>query len=261
MKRFILNLSYDGAFFKGWQKQKGERTVQGELETALSAIAKKKIAVIGAGRTDTGVHALNQFAHFDFHINMNPTQIRLALLSKLPKDIYIKNVFPVQNNFSARYDAYAREYIYLITNKKTPFNRFYKTYYLKPLSYEKIFPYLDIFIGKYDFSSFAKKNPQYTNYICDVTDFELKKNKFDFVFRIKANRFLHNMVRRLIGTILTAVEKDISPNKIRDILLNGEKEKIVHTAPPTGLYLANVFYNLDFYHSEDIFSNPTTHIF
>ena len=263
MNRFVINFSYDGTFFRGWQKQKGERTVQGELETVLSKIAKKPINIFGAGRTDSFVHALNQFAHFDFDINMNCTQIKLAINSQISKDIHIKNVYRVNLNFSARFNAVAREYLYLITRKRTPFNRFYKTIYPKLKISDKINEYLKIFLGEHDFSAFSKKNPEYKHYRSNVVLFEYKIENDTYIFRIKANRFLHNMVRRLVGTILYAMEKNISPQKINDILLYGEKnnEKIVTTAQPYGLYLANVIYNEEFYHYEDIYEDVTSYIF
>ncbi len=264
MKRFLLNFSYDGTFFKGWQKQEGLRTVQGELERVLKEVAKKPVRLFGAGRTDTKVHALNQFAHFDFEVNMNCNQIKMALNSKLPNDIYIKNVYAVSPDFNARFSAVAREYIYLVTNRKTPHNRFYKTYYPNvDIDLNKIEKYLEIFIGEYDFSAFARKNPDYKHYLSNVMLFDIKKENDTFVFRIKANRFLHNMVRRLVGTILFAIKRDIKPQKIKEILLFGEQnnEKIVTTAKPNGLYLANVIYNEEFYHYEDIFSDVLSYIF
>ena len=128
---------------------------------------------------------------------------------------------------------------------------------------DKIKKYLDIFIGEYDFSAFSKKNQDYKHYLSDVQKFEVKSVNNDIIFRIRANRFLHNMVRRLIGTILYAIRKNITPEEIKNILLNGEsnKRKIVTTAPPYGLYLANVIYKEEFYKYEDIFSDVQNYIF
>ena len=256
MKRYVINLSYDGTFFRGWQIQNEGRTVQDTLEKALTKIAKINIKVAGSGRTDAGVHALNQFAHFDFPINMSPLQVKFALRSALPHDIRIKNVFHAEDNFNARYDALAREYLYVIGTKRTPFNRFYKSF-LPKMKLGDLHPYLDIFKGKHDFSAFSKKNPDLDNYFCTITDFDIKTDGNNYIFRIRANRFLHNMVRRIIGTILEAQTKDIEPLQLKKLLENDltAKRNLIFTAPPQGLYLANVIYDKDFYQYEEPFNN------
>ena len=254
MNRYVANISYDGTFFKGWQIQNDVKKKQKSLEKALGEIAKTKIKVIGSGRTDAGVHALNQFAHFDFPIDMNSTQIKFALRSKLPADIRIKNIFPVKDDFNARYNATAREYLYIITTQKTPFNRLYKSF-LPKMKLENLSNYLNIFIGKHDFSAFAKKNPDLDNYFCTVTRFDIKKVGNDYIFRITANRFLHNMVRRLIGTILEANTKGIDILDIKELSDNNIliPRNLIFTSPPQGLYLANVLYNESFYQYEKLF--------
>ena len=254
MKRYAINLSYDGTFFSGWQIQNEGRTIQDILEKALTKIAKTGIKVVGSGRTDAGVHALNQYAHFDFPINMTPLQIKYALRSLLPADIRIKNVFYARDDFNARYDALGREYLYIITKERTPFNRFHKSF-LPKMKLENVHNYPDIFKGRYDFSAFAKKNPDLDNYFCTITHFDIKKSGDDYIFRIRANRFLHNMVRRIVGTILEASTKDIAVSNIKMLLSKhtSAQRSLMFTAPPQGLYLANVIYNEDFYEYDELF--------
>ncbi|MEA1973127.1 MAG: tRNA pseudouridine synthase A, partial [Candidatus Cloacimonadota bacterium] len=128
MRRIALRLSYDGTFFNGWQIQKQGRTVQAVLEKALSEICKQEIKIMGSGRTDSGVHALNQIAHLDFPLNFELSRLPIALHTKLPADIRIKQVYAVDDKFHARYDAYERNYRYILTSIRTPFNRYYKTF-------------------------------------------------------------------------------------------------------------------------------------
>ena len=244
MKRYLMTISYDGTNFCGWQSQKRGRTVQQIIENALAIIAKELVPIIGSGRTDSGVHALKQYAHFDFPIKMTSEQILLALNSKLPEDIRAIKIIQVKDDFSARYDAIQRKYIYLIAKERTPFNRFYKSFFprikIVPEKIENCLPYFE---GKYDFTSFSKFNPDITNQICYVQSFIFKERKDDYKFEICANRFLHNMVRRIIGTILNISNSNQQSEIITDLFNQKNPEnKLIATAPPEGLYLADVIY-------------------
>ena len=245
MKRYLMTISYDGTNFCGWQSQKNERTVQQTIETALAIIAKEPVPIVGSGRTDAGVHALKQFAHFDFPIKMTPEQILLALNSKLPEDIRTIKIIQVNDDFSARYDAIQRKYIYLIAKERTPFNRFYKSFFPRiKIVPEKIENCLSYFEGKHDFTSFSKFNPDITSQICYVQSFIFKEKKDDFIFEIDANRFLHHMVRRIIGTILNISNSEQKPEIIIELFnLKNPENKLIATAPPEGLYLADVIYS------------------
>jgi len=244
MKRFLMRISYDGTFFNGWQTQKEGRTVQQTLEKALSDIAKRQIPVVGSGRTDAGVHALRQYAHFDFPVQMTPTQIVSATRSKLPPDISVTNIFPVKNEFHARYDAFQRKYLYFITKNLSPFNRFYRTSFpAKFISVSAIDECCRYFIGKHDFTSFAKFNPDIKTTVCQIRKFHLSETKEDFIFEITADRFLHNMVRRIIGTVLNISRTDTRPDVIPELITaENPQHKLISTAPPQGLFLAEVKY-------------------
>ena len=244
MKRYLMTISYDGTNFCGWQSQTNGRTVQQTIENSLAVIAKEPVPIVGSGRTDAGVHALKQFAHFDFPIKMTSEQILLALNSKLPEDIRTIKIIQVNDVFSARYDAIQRKYIYLIAKERTPFNRFYKTFFPRiKIVPEKIENCLSYFEGKHNFTSFSKFNPDISSQICDVQSFIFKERKNDFMFEICANRFLHHMVRRLIGSILNISNSEQKPEIIIELFNQKNPEnKLIATAPPEGLYLADVIY-------------------
>ena len=244
MKRFLLRIAYDGTNYNGWQIQKNGSTIQGKIEDKLSEIAKQKIAITGSGRTDAGVHALDQYAHFDFPVSMEPEQIRLALTSKLPSDILVYQVFSVNKDFHARFDAKSRTYYYFISKTSTPFNYRYMTYFSrKNIEIKTINKAIELFSGTHDFSYFAKKNPDLDHYVCRIKEISFEERNGFYQFRIRANRFLHNMVRRIIGTLVTISDKNSHTSVITKML---KKEKVapnyIYTAPPNGLFLARVEY-------------------
>ena len=244
MKYFLAKISYDGTDFSGWQIQKEGRTIQHDLEEALSKIAKKEIKTTSAGRTDAGVHAIGQYANFHFPIQMTAKQIQLALKTKLPYDILVTKVMEVPDDFNARYDATSRTYRYILAKELTPFNRKYKSFIPKvKIEAEIILKCLKYFIGKHDFTSFAKFNPDLNNYFCNVLKFEFVETNDDYRFVIQANRFLHNMVRRIIGTIINISKTKTNPSIIKKLLANRTPEnKLIITVPPNGLYLIDVGY-------------------
>ena len=247
MKRYLLRISYDGNAFSGWQSQKEDRTVQQVIENALSEIAKKSVKITCAGRTDAGVHALRQYAHFDFDQDMTAKQIKFALQAKLPADVSIQKVFAVIEDFNARYDAINRTYRYLLTKQRTPFNRYYKSFLPKKNIRKKIIRNcLPFFLGIHDFTSFSKYNPDLNNCLCEITQLNFKDTGNEYVFTISANRFLHNMVRRIVGTIINISHFEMKPEIIRDLIdARDQNNKLIETAPPQGLYIEEVEYPKD----------------
>ena len=244
MKRFALRIAYDGTNYHGWQIQPNGITVQEVLENALSEIAKTKIKVNGSGRTDSGVHALNQIAHIDFPINMTCEQIVKAITQKLPNDIQILNAVQVENDFNSRFDARERKYAYFISKEKNPFNFRFRTYYARKKILTNLIPnYCEKFLGEHDFSAFSKPNPDVPNHVCNVKQLNFYERETDVYFEITANRFLHNMVRRIIGTIINLTNKDFPAEIISELLeLKSAKQQYIVTAPPNGLFLAKVSY-------------------
>ena len=244
MKNLLIKISYDGTDFNGWQIQKEGRTIQQVLEDALSKIAKERIKITSAGRTDAGVHTTGQYANFHFPIQMTTRQLQFALRANLPYDILVTKVMEVPDDFNARYNAASRTYRYIVAKELTPFNRKYKSFIPRvKIETEIVEKCLKYFIGKHDFTSFAKFNPDLNNYFCNVLKFEFEETNDDYIFVIQANRFLHNMVRRVVGTIINISNTKTNPNIIEDLIAAETPDnKLITTAPPNGLYLIDVEY-------------------
>ena len=237
-------IAYDGSKFFGWQIQNQSPTVQECLEKALSLIAKTSIKVIGAGRTDTGVHALGQVAHFDFPINMSIEQLKLALKSHLPHSILVLDICLVSHDFHSRYDALKRTYDYIITFRRTPFNFHYKTsFHRYHIDIDKFVSCIPFFLGENDFTSFAKPNPDIKNYFSIVYDIKICHVNDDLCIKITANRFFHNMIRRIVGAMVAVSHKSLNPEIIKGwISAKKHQQKNYFTAPPNGLYLSEIVY-------------------
>ena len=244
MQKFLIKIAYDGSCYHGWQNQPNGISVQEVLEEALTKIAKTKISIVGSGRTDTGVHALSQFAHLYFPLNMTPKQIRLALRTKLPDSIRVTEVHQISDDLHARFTATKRSYKYILTRAKNPFNRLYKSFVpYQRLDIDKMRSAIPYLLGEHDFASFCKPNPQIPNTVCNLSQFEIIEQGHDLIFLISANRFLHNMVRRLVGTLISFSHHNYEPKLIKDLLEAKEgNQNIIFTAPPNGLYLFHVEY-------------------
>lgn len=244
MPRFVMILSYDGNSFYGWQVQKHQRTVQSALEKALLDYCGVRTAVTGSGRTDTGVHALRQYAHFDYDGNANPEQLRKGLRRHLPDDIQILKIIPVADDFHARYDAYERHYRYLITKQQTPFNRLYRSAFpRKKIRFDLMQRAAPLFLGRHDFSSFSKPNAAVPDHVCEVKVSEFEIRDDCYIYTIKADRFLHNMVRRIVGAMINISHMQLDPAIITKwIEEQNPKQTIIYPAPPQGLYLVDVLY-------------------
>lgn len=244
MQRFCLTISYDGTHFCGWQSQKQGRTVQQTLEKALSTIAKQPISVVGSGRTDAGVHALAQCAHVDLPVNIEPQQLVRAINTKLPNDVAVIDAHAVSGQFHARYDAFRRTYLYRLTLQRTPFNRDFCSFIPKlRINPDSIVQSLPFFLGEHDFTSFSKFNPDIKSTVCNIEKCELTRRENELQFTISANRFLHNMVRRIVGSVVLIGHHGEDPSIIGDLLeLKNPSHRLIATAPPQGLYLTQVDY-------------------
>jgi len=239
---YKLTIAYDGTDFFGWQKQKSGRTIQDDIEKSLNKIFKiNSINLIGSGRTDSGVHALNQVANFNIETNMTEEQIKMAINSNVKNDIYIKKCKIVNDKFHSRYSAIKREYIYKINQKYLPFNRKFSWNCNKKLSKDLLIKSSELIIGKHDFSNFCKSTSKKENNLCDVYDskWEFKDNLF--LYKISANRFLHHMVRMLVGTAIEVSSKKISIDEFNN-MVNNESSLPVFTAPSFGLFLSKIYY-------------------
>ena len=209
--RYRMDLSYNGAAFCGWQIQPGAPTVQGELEAALGTLLHSTVGVIGAGRTDTGVHALHYVAHFEYEGPLDCPQLRYKLNAILPKGISIASVSPAEPDFHARFSAVSRSYSYYLHRSKNPFLEDRSYYFGYPdVDFDLMNRCASLLLGRHDFSCFEKSGGDNKTSICTVTKalWEPYEPAFAAVpgtcwsFRIEADRFLRNMVRAIVGTLL-----------------------------------------------------------
>lgn len=245
MNKYLIEFMYDGTDFVGWQEQSEGRTVQSELQEKLSTLLRYQVKIVGAGRTDTGVHASSMVAHFElpneFSDRVAPAIFKLNRF--LSPDIFITKLQEVAPEFHARYCAVSRSYGYYITLIPNPFLRKYHTYVPQKLDFAAMNGACRALIGQHDFSSFAKKHSDVTNHICTVSRAEwVEITPTEWVFRITANRFLRSMVRALVGTLIEVGTGRITPGEFAEILERADQEYHFNTAPPTGLRLEAVQY-------------------
>lgn len=243
MPRYAIRVAYDGTNYHGWQRQDSVETVQGNLERVLSTIIREEITLTVAGRTDTGVHARGQVAHFDSeHDAIDAGRILLGSRALLPRDIVIRELRSVADDFHARFQATSREYSYTILRDADPFQRHFAWV---------VYPWIDRSIaeecaamldGEMDFTSFCKAESADEHNRCTVLFsgwdwFDDGKG----VYTVRANRFVHHMVRGLVGTMVRASRRG-SANFFRDVLESGVRSEAVYTAPGKGLVLEDVSY-------------------
>ena len=242
--RYLIMMEYDGTEFVGWQKQKQGRSVQSVMERALEAFSQKPVMITSAGRTDAGVHALAQYAHFEYEGRMEMAQMLKAFRRWLPDDIKVLQIWQVGDDLSARYQAFERQYRYVLTKDLSPFNR----------NYTGSIPHLKLrlppmqaaavrLLGRHDFSSFGRLNPEVPNHICEINELSICEEEDAFVFTVKADRFLHHMVRRIVGTLAYISHFDLPADTIDKILADEcPRQNLVCTAPAQGLFLIGVKY-------------------
>ena len=205
MARYFISLSYDGAAYCGWQRQPDASTVQQALEKGLSTLLREDIEVVGAGRTDTGVNASYYVAHFDSEGVKDCAQLVYKLNLILPQDIAVMAVREVQSQAHARFDAVEREYTYYISQRKNPFRRYSAWQYYVPLDMERMNEAAATLLDYDDFTSFAKLNSNNKTNICHVIKAEWRRAEWDndlLIFTIRADRFLRNMIRAIVRTLV-----------------------------------------------------------
>ncbi|WP_303315915.1 tRNA pseudouridine(38-40) synthase TruA [Flavivirga abyssicola] len=243
--RYFIELSYNGAAYHGWQNQPNDISVQEVVEKALSVLLKETISIMGAGRTDTGVHASQMFAHFDTHVVFNEVNVVYKLNSYLPKDIAIRNIFKVKEETHARFDAKSRTYLYRIALKKDVFS-FDNSFYVKQdLNVEKMNEASELLFRYKDFQCFSKSNTDVKTYYCDImkAKWTIENNELHFV--IKADRFLRNMVRAIVGTMINIGLGKIDVEDLHTIIKSKNRSEAGFSVPAHGLYLTEVEYPND----------------
>lgn len=246
MKHLLLTIAYDGTDFHGWQRQPGQRTVQGELERVLSILCKEEITIAGASRTDAGVHAYGQRAGFSGEFGIPVEKIALTANRLMDKDVRILEVSEVSEEFHPRFDAKGKTYIYKIRNSREPdvMMRNFHYHVDKPLALEAMQEAAKHLVGEQDFRSFLAaggKEPEttirkITNAVCYLED-------GDIVFEVTGSGFLYNMVRIITGTLVEIGLGKLAPAEMKTIIERRDRRRAGHTAPPQGLYLKEVYYD------------------
>lgn len=246
MKRTIVFLiEYDGTNYSGWQRQKNSNSIQETIEKAIESVSGIKVNVIGAGRTDAGVHALGQVAHsrIDERFTIPERKIPSAINSALPSDIRILEAKIFEIPFHATKDAIAREYQYLITTDNSVFLRNYALYVPFEIDIDLLNNASKVFLGEFDFRAFAKKNPSTKNYVCNIEKSEWAKISDNlFAYNIKANRFVYGLVRSLVGVMLDVARGRRKVEDIQTALEKKEKNFPSPIAKAKGLYFVKAYY-------------------
>jgi tRNA pseudouridine38-40 synthase len=241
MQRYFLELAYKGSNYSGFQIQENANTIQLEIEKALFILFKKNIELTGSSRTDAGVHALQNFFHFDEEINITKKNI-YNLNAILPNDIVVKNIYKTSNEAHCRFDANHRSYQYFIYQNKNPFNEDRAYFFPFKIDIDLLHQTAAIILKHTDFSSFSKKHTQVNNFICSIQESKWTNEKDCLVYHVQANRCLRGMVRGLVATQLKAARKVITINEFEEIILSKDCNKAFFEAPAQGLFLCKVDY-------------------
>lgn len=240
--RYFLEIAYRGTHYFGWQSQKEGKTVQGEMERALSTILKTPTFVNGCGRTDSGVHARQFFLHFDTETVIEDfPYFLISLNGVLAHDVAVYQIIKVDEKANSRFDAISRTYRYYYTLQKDPFLQELAVRLYKKPDMELMNTVSKMLVGKHDFKSFSRIS-DVKHHECDVAEAFWEQKEQILVFTIKANRFLRNMVRAITGTLLAVGYGKMTPEEFEKILKGKDRSKAGASAPAHGLYLENVSY-------------------
>jgi tRNA pseudouridine38-40 synthase len=243
--RYFIEFSYNGKNYFGYQIQPKDISVQEELEKALSTILREPIKTVGAGRTDTGVHARKMFAHFETEQFLSD-QLTHKMNSFLPSDISIKRIFPVKDDFHARFDATFRTYEYYISLEKNPFTEDSAwQLWRRNIDVNKMNEACKILFEYEDFTSFAKLHTDNKTNLCKIYKAEWEQNGSELKFTVSANRFLRNMVRAIVGTMVEVGSGKIQPEDLRIVIENKNRNSAGTSAPAHGLFLVDVGYEFE----------------
>lgn len=240
--RYFIQFSYCGKAYHGWQGQPNAITVQQVLQECLSTLVKQAVVLVGAGRTDTGVHAKQMFAHFDVQVALNIEDIVYRINAFLPDDIAVQRLFGVPDQAHARFDALERTYEYFVVQQKNPFYIESAHYVKIPLDVEKMNESAALLLQYRDFECFSKSNTDVQTFICDVKEAQWAMKGDVLVFTIRANRFLRNMVRAIVGTLLEVGSGKRSANDVKAVINSKDRSLAGPSVPAKGLYLTKISY-------------------
>lgn len=243
--RYFVQFSYHGKKYHGWQLQPNAITVQEVLENALGLILKGAVHLTAAGRTDTGVHARQMYAHFDFAPGIEINDLPYRLNAFLPEDIAVQHIFTVPDQAHARFDALERTYEYWITRSKDPFLSDAAYYVKYPLNMPLMNEAATKLVGYKDFECFSKSNTDVKTYMCDIREAIWNREGDKLVFTITADRFLRNMVRAIVGTLIDIGSGKSALKDIPLILESGDRSMAGVSVPAKGLYLTKIKYPKD----------------
>jgi len=247
--RYFAEISFKGTRFHGWQIQKNAISVQEVLNEKFSSILREEIQVTGAGRTDTGVHALYYVGHFDSRRENLHTDVSLLyhINQFLPHDISVYRILPVKNDAHARFSAISRTYEYRICRKKNPFLHEFAWMLHRELNLGAMQMACMYLTGKHDFSSFCKVHSGARTHICVVEEAVWTERDGMLIFRITADRFLRNMVRAIVGTMVEIGKESLSPAEMADIMEARNRSEAGESVPPQGLFLTRIVYPPDIF--------------
>lgn len=254
--RYFIETSYKGTAYSGFQVQKNSNTIQGEIERAFLVYFKQTLTLTGSSRTDAGVHALQNYFHFDsadlFAKIVEPRKFRSSILqikdslyhlnAILPRDIVIKRIFEVADEAHCRFDAVSREYHYHIYQQKNAFLVDTAFYFPYNVDIERLKETARLLLNQTDFTSFCKKNTQVNNFICEIMKSEWNFENEKLIYIVKANRFLRGMVKGLVGTMLRVGTQKISVDEFMKIFKSRNCKMADFSVPPHGLFLVKVEY-------------------
>lgn len=240
--RYFIELAYKGTQYHGWQVQPDAISVQEVIETALSLKFQEKISIVGAGRTDTGVHASFFIAHFETEKSFDTKKLLYGLNHLVGNDIALEKIYPVADQMHARFDALSRTYEYRISQKKNPFQKDVTTFYSKSLDIDLMNQAAKFLLNYTDFTSFSKLHTDTKTNNCKITEAFWEFKNQQLTFTISADRFLRNMVRAIVGTLLELGQKKISLDDFTKIIEAKDRSKAGVSAPPEGLFLTNIIY-------------------
>jgi len=240
--RYFFEISYKGTNYHGWQIQKNALAVQQVFNESLSLLLREPVETLGSSRTDTGVHASQQFFHLDTTKIMEPEKLIFKLNSLLPADISVKSILPVKPNANCRFDATSRSYEYHLIKRKDPFLNWTAVEIRKPLDVDAMNLAATHLIGKKSFKSFCRNSAVVPGHDCDVSRAIWKENGDNLIFFITANRFLRGMVRSIVGTLIMVGDGSITSREFAKILNSKDRKLAGPAAPAKGLCLTKVKY-------------------
>ena len=249
--RYFFEIAFNGKPYHGWQIQENAITVQQIVQEKLQLIHKnEKPTVTGCGRTDAGVHAEQFFFHVDIPPISNLDKYCFQMNNMLPIEIQLKQIHLVKEDAHARFDALSRTYEYRFSTLKSPFNSGFVTYISEKINVNNMNECCQMIKGKHDFTSFSKTHTDVNHFFCEILEAEWVKKDEQIIFRVKANRFLRNMVRALVGTMVLVGKEKISSSDFEKVIMSKDRTKAGPSAKAHGLFLTNIAYSNHIYVQE-----------